>query len=76
MIKHSVEYSSERQSFLLQPNSVSVKFATRSCNYAAHEIAKFGRYRDPEHPAVWMDPLPDFVNLALACDLAEPGVNI
>ncbi|XP_039796349.1 uncharacterized protein LOC120661524 [Panicum virgatum] len=57
-------------------NSVSVKFATRSCNYAAHELAKLGRYRDPEHPAVWMDPLPDFVNLALACDLAEPGVNI
>ena len=68
--------SSERQSFLCQlcVNSASVKHVSRSCNFAAHELAKLGRCRDPDHPSVWMDPLPEFVNVILARDLAELGV--
>ena len=55
-------------------NSASVEHVSRSCNFAAHELAKLGRCRDPDHPSVWMDPLPEFVNVILARDLAELGV--
>ena len=66
-----------REAKFLMPtlfNSASVKHVSHSCNFAAHELAKLGRCRDPDHPNVWMDPLPEFVNVILARDLAEPGV--
>jgi ribonuclease HI len=47
-------------------NTPSVRHVSRSCNFAAHELAKFGRCRDPEHLIVWMDSFPEF--------LAEPEV--
>ena len=49
-------------------NSASVRHVPRSCNFAAHELAKLGRCRDPEHPIVWMDPLPESVNVIVARD--------
>ena len=42
--------------------SVDVVYASRLCNSATHELACLGRTRDPDHPAVWMDPLPGFCN--------------
>ena len=41
----------------------------------AHELARLGRGRDPDHPAVWMHPLPDFVTMVLVCGITDPEVN-
>ena len=54
--------------------SAEVAFVPRSCNYAAHEVAR-GRSRDPDHPVFWMNPLPYFVNDILARDSTEPGAS-
>ncbi|RLN30877.1 hypothetical protein C2845_PM05G29200 [Panicum miliaceum] len=43
-------------------SSTSIVHAYRSCNSVAHELARFGRVRDPDHPIVWMHRLPSFVN--------------
>ena len=53
--------------------SSSVIYASRLCNSVAHELACLGRDRDPDHPAVWIDPLPVFVMNILACDHPGPG---
>ncbi|RLN07311.1 hypothetical protein C2845_PM11G03640 [Panicum miliaceum] len=52
--------------------SVTVVHVHRSCNSVAHELARIGRSRDLDHPAVWMTPLPEFVNVLLVRDSAEP----
>ena len=56
-------------------NSVVVVHAPRSYNRVAHEFARLGRGRDPDHPAVWMHPLPDFVTMVLLRDITDPEVN-
>ena len=56
-------------------NSVVVVHAPRSYNRVAHELARLGRGRDPDHPAVWMHPLPDFVTMVLLRDITDPEVN-
>ena len=55
-------------------SSVSVVHVHRSCNSVAHEMARVGRTRDLDHPAVWVHPLTDFVNTLLVRDSAEPQV--
>ena len=55
--------------------SVDVVYASRLCNSATHELACLGRTWDPDHPAVWMDPLPGFVMNILARELPEPGLS-
>jgi len=55
-------------------SSASVVHVHRSCNSVAHELARAGRIRDLDHPAVWVHPLPDFVNALLVRDSAEPLV--
>jgi hypothetical protein len=45
--------------------------APRSCNSVAHEIVKVGMCWDLGQSDVWLDPLPQFVNSLVACDLAE-----
>jgi hypothetical protein len=54
--------------------SASVFYVPRICNVAAHDLASIGRSGDPDHPIVWIDPLPDFVKNILARDLLGPGV--
>ena len=49
-------------------SSTSIVHAYRSCNSVAHALARFGRERDPDHPIIWMHPLPSFVNNLLVCD--------
>ena len=39
----------------------------RKCNGCAHMLAKDGLNRDPDHPMVWSDPLPEFV-INYVCD--------
>ena len=53
-------------------NSCSVVHVTRSCNTVAHNLARYGRGRDPDHPVIWMYPLPDFVNDLLVRDRTPP----
>ena len=55
-------------------SSASVAHVHRSCNSVGHELARAGRIRDLDHPAVWVHPLPDFVNALLVRDSAEPLV--
>ena len=43
----------------------------RSCNSVAHEIARLDMSWDPGQSVVWLDPLPKFVNILVAHDLAE-----
>ena len=50
-------------------SSWSVVFVNRSCNSVAHDLARFGRDRDPDHPILWMHPLPGFVNDLLVRDI-------
>ena len=50
-------------------SSWSVVFVNLSCNSVAHDLARFGRDRDPDHPFLWMHPLPDFVNDLLVRDI-------
>ena len=52
----------------------SVVHVHRSCNSVAHELARAGRTRDLDHPAVWVHPLPEFANALLVRDSAEPLV--
>ena len=52
-------------------SSWSVNFVNRSCNSVAHELARFGRGRDPDHPIAWMDPLPNFVTNLLVRDMSR-----
>jgi len=56
---------------------VVVGHLQRSCNSLAHDLAHFGRNRDPDDPAVSVSiyPLPDFVNALLIRDLTEPRIN-
>ena len=49
-------------------SSTSIVHAYRSCNSVAHALARFGRERDPDHPIIWMHPLPSIVNNLLVCD--------
>ena len=49
-------------------SSTSIVHAYRSCNSVAHALARFGRKRDPDHPIIWMHPLPSIVNNLLVCD--------
>ena len=44
-------------------------FVNRLCNCVAHELACFGRDRDPDHPLVWMHPHPGFVYDLLVRDV-------
>ena len=44
----------------------------RTCNQAAHELARFGLSRDPDLPSVWEDPLPGFVTTLVDHDRADP----
>ena len=55
-------------------SSASVVHVNRSCNSVGHELARAGRIRDLDHPAVWVHPLPDFVNALLVRDSVEPLV--
>ena len=48
-----------------------VRNIPRSCNSVAHEIARLGMSWDPGQSVVWLDPLPKFVNILVAHDLAE-----
>jgi len=43
----------------------------RSCNSSAHELASMGMSWDPGQSWIWTDPLPKFVNVFVAHDLAE-----
>lgn len=43
----------------------------RMCNLSAHEIAKLALSLDPGQSFVWSDPLPEFVFVMVARDLAE-----
>ena len=43
----------------------------RSCNSCAHDLAAMGKSWDPGQFHVWSDPLPEFVNVWAARDLAE-----
>ncbi|KAF8665180.1 hypothetical protein HU200_054156 [Digitaria exilis] len=45
-----------------------IEHCNRLCNACAHALAHSGLVRDPDHPCVWHDPLPDFVNFYLAHD--------
>ena len=56
-------------------NSCSVVHVTRSCNTVAHNLARYGRGRDPDHPVIWMYPLPDFVNDLLVRDRTAPWIK-
>ena len=49
-------------------SSTSIVHAYRSCNSVTHTLARFGRERDPDHPIIWMHPLPSIVNNLLVCD--------
>jgi ribonuclease HI len=40
------------------PSSWSIVHVIRSGNSVAHDLARLGRGRDPDHPIVWMHPLP------------------
>ena len=51
-------------------SSWSVIHVYRSCNMVAHELARVGRDRHPDHPIIWMHPLPAFVNNLLVSDYA------
>ena len=51
-------------------SSSSIIHGYRSCNMVAHELARVGRHRDPDHPVVWIHPLPAFVNNLLVSDFA------
>jgi uncharacterized Zn-finger protein len=42
-------------------NSARVLFVPRTCNFSAYDLACLGRSQDPDHPSVWMDPLPSLV---------------
>ena len=53
-------------------SSVSVNFASRSCNMCAHELASLGFAWDPDLPGVWDDPLPEFVSTLVDRDHADP----
>ena len=55
--------------------SATVVYASRLCNSAAHELAYLGRTRDPDHPAVWMDPLPVSVMNILSREHPGPGLS-
>ena len=48
-----------------------VRNIPRSCNSVAHEIARLDMSWDPGQSVVWLDPLPKFVNILVAHDLAE-----
>ncbi|RLN29958.1 hypothetical protein C2845_PM05G12440 [Panicum miliaceum] len=56
-------------------SSVVVAYAPRSCNSLAHDLAQFGRNRDPDDPTVWEHPLPDFVNDLVVRGRTEPLVE-
>jgi ribonuclease HI len=43
-------------------SSWSIVHVYRSGNSVAHSLARLGRDRDPDHPSVWVHPLPEFVN--------------
>ena len=51
---------------------ISFLHVSRSCNGCAHELACVGFRRDPDQPAVWADPLPNFVKLLVDRDLVDP----
>jgi len=56
-------------------SSATVIHTPRSCNSLAHSLARIGRSRDPNDPAVWAHPLPDFVKDLLGRDLIDPRIN-
>jgi hypothetical protein len=53
---------------------VPLKFTwvSRVCNRIAHELAHSGLVRDPDQPAIWSDPLPNFVLSLLDHDYVDP----
>ena len=52
---------------------VSISSIPRNCNRCAHELARLGLERDPDCPAVWDDPFPDFVSTLMDRDHADLG---
>ena len=50
-------------------NSTSITHVYQSCNTADHDLARFGRDRDLDHPLVWMHPHPGFVYDLLVRDV-------
>lgn len=51
---------------------VGIPYVPRSCNRCAHELARSGLNRDPDHPCIWDDPLPSFVSDLVGRDLTDP----
>lgn len=45
-------------------------FSPRSCNNAAHVLAKYGGCMDAGSAMVWKEQFPDFVLVAVVGDLA------
>jgi hypothetical protein len=50
---------------------IKVINVSRTCNLSVHETAKIGMRWDLDQSSVRSDPLPEFVNVIVACDLAE-----
>ena len=51
---------------------LSFSHVSRICNGCAHELACVGLQRGPDQPAIWMDPLPGFVQTLVDRDLVDP----
>jgi hypothetical protein len=71
----SVLYKEARELILLCFILVQMSHIPRSCNKSAHEFTRLSFGWDPDHPHVWLDPLPSFVSDILVRDFAEPHVN-
>ena len=58
---------------LLQDQFVceGVELIPRSCNAAAHDLAKLGLSWDPGESCVWTNPLPEFVKDLVSRDVVE-----
>ncbi|RLM74668.1 hypothetical protein C2845_PM15G01950 [Panicum miliaceum] len=56
-------------------SSMVIAFLPRSCNSLAHDLAQFGRNRDPDDPDIWEHPLPNFVNVLVVRGRIEPVVE-
>jgi len=48
----------------------SISNISRSCNTCAHELARLSVDRDPDHPSIWHDPLPEFVTRIVGRDIS------
>jgi ribonuclease HI len=71
----SVLYREARDLISLWFISVQVLHVLRSSNKCAHELAHLSFDWDPDHPHVWFDSLPSFVNGLVVRDSAGPNIN-